>query len=518
MVPYRRRFKKEMFFLEAVRKGIGEHLAATARQYNVLLPVYRLSNEILVKILLMSARDAPEDDYFRQLHILACVSSRWAKIIIHTPSLWAFIHSSHSEHVYLTALAKSKNYPLEIVCRDGGSWEYMDAVLEEAHRWRCVTIEDKEAIGGFEELFQVATPRLEVLEIDSAGDDDITLRSSRLRHLTLTYTSIHWDYDLLSGLRILEITDEKYYPHPRFPDVTQILHSCPNLVAFLFSFHDEYDSGEAGGGGGGSHGDGDYGNRAATRGTPIDLPYLTALALDTDSRRVQAILESVRIPACTHLYLSSDDPANHFSEATAHLRPLVARMVKFAKSIDISLSSWWFSCSIHSDFEPTLASRPTLTIKIDLDGPRRGSLRSFLDFLDLSEGSPPVILKIRGERSSYSLLGLDIAPILERLPSTRRIRARHYGGSLVEYLSQPSEIDAGGVERWPLPDLQKFELEDADVDPLRMREMVQRRAAQGLRLYVRASDLVGGDNFWPNFFPTRLFPLTFPCFRNAETE
>lgn len=110
--------------------------------------MYGLPMEIFAKIVWHTLRDGTRSshdipsDYYKNLHLLAQVSTGWATINKHSPQLWAAVDASDTRDSWATALRLSRSHILDIrlerLLRDKG--EFWDAITENIHRWRMAYI------------------------------------------------------------------------------------------------------------------------------------------------------------------------------------------------------------------------------------------------------------------------------------------------------------------------------------------------------------------------------------------
>ncbi|KAG9038289.1 hypothetical protein FRB95_002250 [Tulasnella sp. JGI-2019a] len=77
-------------------------------------PVYRLSEDVLLDILLLVLRDTAVSQGDKRLGDLMLVCPQW-KALSDTPSLWAHVSSYQSLSAMKKSLSKSKGTPLDIV-------------------------------------------------------------------------------------------------------------------------------------------------------------------------------------------------------------------------------------------------------------------------------------------------------------------------------------------------------------------------------------------------------------------
>ncbi|KIO22048.1 hypothetical protein M407DRAFT_28395 [Tulasnella calospora MUT 4182] len=118
---------------------LAQRLTALRRQLDTVLPINKPPDEIPAHIISLSIHSQPWR--ISTLHGLASVCSRWWRIIITTPSLWASARLSEKPEL---AVKMSKELPLTIHVEEAHPSElerFIAITRPHAHRWQSVFVE-----------------------------------------------------------------------------------------------------------------------------------------------------------------------------------------------------------------------------------------------------------------------------------------------------------------------------------------------------------------------------------------
>ncbi|KAG8997365.1 hypothetical protein FRB94_005994 [Tulasnella sp. JGI-2019a] len=416
------------------------------RRLNSRTPINRLPNELLIKIFTF-AIDISES---RDRHVvrirLACVSKDWSKTVFETPSLWAEISSYYDEGWNRTVLLRSKEYPLMVEYNQFHrcATEFMDLAIQVASRWKSADFR-LTSLNRFDlprSLVSLSVPQLEELTMIgnemSVGDgiDIFSGGADRLRHIVLFYVPIPWGSRLLSGLEKLSITESSSRSCPSSSDIVDVLRRCPKLRRFelVHSGEDIYTS---------------FGT--STEEDTVHLPLLTSFTLDLDNAKTfSEIISSVRIPACTELYLNCPKPTtNIFSNKINHLTAALLSAIQHASKISIGFSLYSLTLSAWHD-----SIGEVVSIALTHHTPREDLVR-LIECAGAEVTWPPISASI--ECDEY-LPFLHVTSILRRMPSIATLELTGDSDEYITQLSRPTFSD--GIHQWVLPNLKDLILQD----------------------------------------------------------
>lgn len=188
--------EKSFRHLQAV---LDTHLAGVGRRRNARLPLFRLPDEILARILFFSLQASfprPRDDVDK-LHNLAKVCTKFAALTRNSTPLWGLVDAQSSIENTALVLAKSKSAPLDVIHTTlrrlrARNNPFLETVSPESWRWRSLEL-IAVTIDAEKKALSLSTPQLRDLTIQHAEYSgatgyeqipDTTL--ARLHHLSLS--------------------------------------------------------------------------------------------------------------------------------------------------------------------------------------------------------------------------------------------------------------------------------------------------------------------------------------------
>ncbi|KAG8982304.1 hypothetical protein FRB93_008179 [Tulasnella sp. JGI-2019a] len=455
---------------------IQSYIANMTRHLNYRAPIYRLPDEILIKIFALPFTSRKLDrPHLQYLVGLGLVSKDWNRIIFETPSLWARISSSYTDEMNIAAILRSKEHSLRVNFnfRDSGHEDaFFDIARREVCRWQSAEFEvgRNSTLAALRDLVSLSAPRLERLEIDcreigknlSVGEglDIFGGGADCLRHVSLLDFPIPWNTLLLSRLETLAI-QTCYTPGPSTSEITDILRRCPKLRTLQLIYSDQVDIRVSG--------------APPPEAEPIHLPFLTSCCLDFNNvKALNRVMSSVRIPACTQFYLHCDMlPSNNFSNGSSHLTPALLPTTGSILKTSFNLSSF------------NLALRTDKVINIKLyDTSSWDDLTHLIEYISTTITWPPISATIWCDKTSPFLQAVDI---LLRVPSIVKLTLIGNSDQYIDQLSHPMLND--GIFEWVLPNLRELWLANCPENSLQLitdlSRMRQGRADMDRGNYVR---------------------------------
>lgn len=195
----------------------------TIRQRNALLPIQKLSEELLLLIfqsILLTSTARRRRLYVRRISALRAVSSAWRDLIDRTPLFWTHVSSNDHPDFVSNALEKSLGLPLHLNYTAFSPSESESAFFDKASahqtRWKSVALHEPSA-ELLQTYFHVPSPFIKALllstSIDYAsgeagldkllGGEAATLEELR----AVGWKNIVWSEAHLTQLRTLEIED-----------------------------------------------------------------------------------------------------------------------------------------------------------------------------------------------------------------------------------------------------------------------------------------------------------------------
>ncbi|KAG8915138.1 hypothetical protein FRC00_007444, partial [Tulasnella sp. 408] len=195
----------------------------TIRQRNALLPIQKLSEELLLLIfqgILLTSTARRRRHYVRRISALRAVSSAWRDLIDRTPLFWTHVSSNDHPDFVSNALEKSTNHPLHLEYTvfppsESGS-AFFDKASAHRTRWKSVALHEPSA-ELLQTYFHVPNAFITALLLSTdigyasgeAGLDKLlggeVANLEELR--AVSWKNIVWSEAHLTKLRILEIED-----------------------------------------------------------------------------------------------------------------------------------------------------------------------------------------------------------------------------------------------------------------------------------------------------------------------
>ncbi|KAG9002894.1 hypothetical protein FRB94_003517 [Tulasnella sp. JGI-2019a] len=452
---------------------IRNHVDHTTRHLNSHVPIYRLPNELLVRIF---AFTSTVDQYLKHLVWIGLVSRYWSRIIFETPSLWARISSSYNYQANEAAIIRSRGHPLLVDYNEHdrrglmamGQWRpFLILATREAYRWQAASFHMvyKSALAILRNYVNLPAPMLEDLKISLKEHGEVTLvtesldifggGADRLRHLDLYQFPIHWDSRILSRLGTLKISAEKLSYRPTTNQIIDILRRCPNLLAFQLRYRGQVDT---------------HVSVAMLETEPVDLLVLTSFTLDLDGPKAfHQILSSVRIPACTTFALAcSSTTSDTLGYLPAALLSAIQRLPKIEVRLsasNLALTGWHDTCEpvidicLHrsSPWDDLAWLINATNVDIFGGGSDRRGRHDFCQ-LPITDDSRLVsrleTLKISAEKLSHRPSTNKIMDILHQCPNLHAFQLR-YRGQVDTHVS----VAMSKAESVDLPVLTSFALD-----------------------------------------------------------
>lgn len=281
-----------------VQSTMSQHLANRRRQRNLLLPLFRLPDELLARIIGFSVQSPKENphEYLRKLQHIAQVSTKFASLTLNSPSLWGLADSRSLPSMLTLALRKSKSAPLDVVYtlgrgsdwRGGSRGDFLAIVAAESGRWRSLEIRGL-GLEMLKKALEQHTPRLRDLTLNhSAFFGTIEIPANKLAqldHLTLSGRMISWNVNVLSRLRSLELRDLNE-GIPSIAELLSVIQKSPNLSQLHLQRLKFTDAPQE-------------------PSPPVQLAQLCSVSLlEIAPTKAHTIMNSIRFPSCTSLRLS----------------------------------------------------------------------------------------------------------------------------------------------------------------------------------------------------------------------
>ncbi|KAG8937547.1 hypothetical protein FRC00_004269 [Tulasnella sp. 408] len=194
----------------------------TIRQRNALLPIQKLSEELLLLVfqgILLTSTARRRRHYVRRISALRAVSSVWRDLIDRTPLFWTHVSSNDHPDFVSDALEKSLNLPLHLKYTVFSPSESESAFFDKASahqtRWKSVALHEPSA-ELLQTYFHVPNPFITALLLSDIGyasgeaglDKLLGGEVANLEELrAVGWKNIVWSEAHLTQLRILEIED-----------------------------------------------------------------------------------------------------------------------------------------------------------------------------------------------------------------------------------------------------------------------------------------------------------------------
>ncbi|KAG9039722.1 hypothetical protein FRB95_007149 [Tulasnella sp. JGI-2019a] len=430
-----------------LERELNSHIFKHRRSRNQRLPLYRLPNEILLRILFLSLQ-TPYSSQFSQLHNLAQVSVRWAQLVRGSPMLFGYATSDDIEEDANRTLCLSRNALLDVkydLDWFGSTWKeaFLDRLLQHNHRWRSIELVGLDTTK-MNSVLREPMPQLQDLDIfcriQEEGFHVINLSPEKLRqlrHLTLTNVSPQWDASMLRGLVTLELDSNDPTGLLKVSQLLDILLESQGLRILNLGHKAVH----------GLH---------SRKHAPFGLPHLATLSLiQIPVNTAYDIMKCVRIHNCARLTIrciQGEPPrtAGFFDSKTAHLEVPIRSILASLTRVIVSLSWLIVECS-------GLGVGAELDIYLPiLQMPRKPNSVSWLERIHSSLASPPDI-------SLYIIApeGAEKRPPMLKKSSSSVTSLDIYDGQSetdrwMKHLGTPTVID--GFLKWPLPSLKVLRL------------------------------------------------------------
>ncbi|KAG9027080.1 hypothetical protein FRB95_008156 [Tulasnella sp. JGI-2019a] len=430
------------------------------RLHSLCLPISKLPNELLVKIIYLSLYGL-DDEYFIRLRTLSQVSTLWYDLVKHAPTLWGYAHSEHTTTEIELALRRSKGALIDVVyVALGGDERLLETVFQERSRWRSFKYESHSADLLLRYLNQGSFERLEEVDLMHSwtGEPPLLLENvsrrqiPRLRHLRLSNIVIAWDSDILSRLDTLSLTVHHYDFGPSIEQVIAILRASPGLTSFRLRCQ-ELQPG------------------APYSPTIITLPKLHTLALFLEVWKTGQLLACLDVPLCRRfdLLFPREFPFGRDASKTFHTGgdKILSSMLTSAKKIHLNVSllkaefEWWTTSEDDGSWP--------LESTIHWVQPMGGVHPHLLELLP--NYTLPVVRLVVDHDGTWSIHAMT--PLLSTLPSviTLVVKTAHPRDLILD-LSSPQSSPSKG---WLLPRLQSLEISVVPADRDLLLGMVQAR-------------------------------------------
>ncbi|KAG9034643.1 hypothetical protein FRB95_012963 [Tulasnella sp. JGI-2019a] len=472
--------------------GLHHLYSVEASHHNTLLPISRLPNDLLVEIFALNSEMDHQSkgwDYNLRTEFaltrFASVCRKWREIVCSTPSLWAYINSTHPHRANLECLARSDQALLRIFLnyhplRYKEIEDLNPRIFEQVHRWKTVELHSVD-MDMLTELEQQAAPVLErfLLQADPGMvEETVNLfggSASRLCHLTLININIPWESGLLSRLRTLHI-DHQHEGGPSARQLVHVLQSCPELTWFKLYLSPEAHPGSI-----------------PPETFPIELPRLQYLVIKVHPLMTEHLLRRMRIPSCKGFCVEEVEAIGPtFSAAMAHLNPSLSSILRVVKDVHIKINSnsldYKATTTVEEDGYEDGLDGSAECIYIRASGDRFTSdfvletLSWLLDNVHTPSSLSPVYMQISSIPSSDALMVVidRLSPVIRSLDLALSSAAVK---TILSYLAEPFKVVVDGTTtlRWPLPNLTEFNLYNCgDIEPEVSLACIRRRAGRGL--------------------------------------
>ncbi|KAG8874625.1 hypothetical protein FRB97_005766 [Tulasnella sp. 331] len=455
---------------EALDLRSQDHIAVTPSYRSTIAPIDRLPDELLSDIFSLVVE---EIDFFhlKRLVKLMLVSKGWSKIVLETPSLWAYARSDHACRAYETAILRSKESPLRVVCKEKGNLKhFMQSALQEAYRWKSAEfhLEHDVSLYVIDSLNNISAPIMTELKVycrevfGGRSFDIFSGGAPRLRHLTLVNIRVPWGSTLFSQLEVLFFTSSSIIG-PSTEELADILQRCPNLLTFELERNPPRNVTT-------------LANVLSSNLEPVHLPLLNSFKIDvSDACALSDILSCVHMPACTNLTVTcrgGTEGNQVFSDRTRGLALLLSSLLQSAPTLGVYLSSECLILSFEGD------SRVKICL---LDHMSPWNELTSLTWMVIL---PPITITVL---CSGMLFG-QAAQSLHSIPSVASLTLIGDSDHYITFLSDPTLKD--GIYRWVLPNLTELVLEGCgDNDPQLLMDLAGKRSGRGGFAWRRDGEL-----------------------------
>lgn len=393
-------------------------------------------------------------DRYSALAKLTRVSRSWHALVQGTPAFWAYVSSWHPQGLIRKALFKSKPYPLTIDSRLKIPSSTFYPVFKEVGRWHSLDMlvsNDSD----IQTRLSVPAPLLEQLTLRkmhyrTTSFDIFSGNAPRLTDLTLQEVPIRWTAPMLSGLLSLDI---KGIPSlgPTIGQILEVLSNSP-LLRTLILERISFESTQ-------SHEDLPF----------VYLRHLEKFRTELAPAKMDTILSHIQATGCKQLRLATSWPPqcdpSAFDTSLNQFIPLLASSFASTPSFRIDIGTHSTKCTMTNfdmDMNHTYLGEGGFKL-----------LRWLTDAFIQEPALNPVTLVLEHDFKAT----VDLTPLfdcMDRLEcvTTLEVVSRTNGRAIVEQLGIPSKESSTG---WPLPYLASLFIEDIDIEPAIILQMIERR-------------------------------------------
>lgn len=409
-------------------------------------------------------------DHYKVMRKISRVSKTFHNLIDTTPSFWSLISAEHPSLLVQRALAKSMNAPLIVECpylaAGASTNQFMTLLANQTHRLFSLNMLVNS--GECEQTFLTSpAPLLEYLSLRSNARNHSKAieifagNAPRLLDVVLNGVPLKMSGDTFSGLRSMELVDIDGHC-PSIPQLIGIIAASPQMERLTLE-RINFPSGVS--------------DPPPEHGQ-MELSRLKKLSLDLPTAALTTLLNHIRAPGCQQLRLQFGRSASpFFFGAAVDPYPTVAfegSLEQFTPLLDSLHKSLPLTQTLRVCIGSTHASvvMPDININAYITNPYRiiEWLVSSVDMtstrrrcqLELTLANP-----ILGDIALFNWLG--------KMPcvTSLHVNAFHNAPVIFRYLSQPTIT--GTTARWPLPNLEELYVEDNDILPTEVLEMVKAR-------------------------------------------
>ncbi|KAG9002237.1 hypothetical protein FRB94_004052 [Tulasnella sp. JGI-2019a] len=453
-------FDGELALLETLiaklEKQLQGLLGLKRRQRNEQLPgIARLPDEILVRIFSFSLL-GPSDRRVQKQHALARVSSKWAHLVISSPSLWNVL--STNDQYFERIISRSRNASLDVtlegVTLNPGSKTSLMALaaFDQIHRWRSIDMYDVD-VEAIRRLMTSSTPRLTDLCIMSRRcrnlGPELELLSDtarRLHHVTLIHIPIRWDPSALSQLRTLELEGIQGTESVLVTQICDMLRASPGLITLVIGRNVMAGSLPKG-------------------TTPVYLSQLLTLNLSAEPKATYGILGCIRVPNCTNLTIDPYEGVELLTAEAAHLADPIRAISSALKELAIEVDMT--QLSVIGD----RGSGAGLKMILGGAGPTT-SWFGLSDILGSISTTPSLSVGFSGEVEWVHVIPKPETG--QHITSLTIDANEEIANRWIDYLSEPLVMD--GIRQWPLPRLETLGFYGPHPRPDKLIDMIKYRS------------------------------------------
>ncbi|KAG8881511.1 hypothetical protein FRB97_009438 [Tulasnella sp. 331] len=359
------------------------HVSEQRQGRNQSVLINHIPLEILVRIFSFVVDDGEAfSGHVEGLDNLGLVCHQWNHVVKGFPSLWTTLCPDEPRRLE-RALAHSSRLPLNIRCSGHADEHWRKGVGLHGVRWRSVRLYDVR-LATLQWVLDVFAPNLKELEIwecSFPGWDRPKIRDEIIRgldHISFRRNTVRWNPSCVSGLKSLHLEDLK--------KTNRI--STSQLIVALRASHGLTDL--------------RLGQDAVDESswyedtTPVKLPLLTSLSLETHPRVTRDILTFIRIPGCVNLKIASTCVTNIevLDAQTIHISTVVRSILARLDEVNIKLQP---SLVTLSKGESSLVTGVTLDIKL-----------SYIHFPELARWLDTMLITLQDQHSIDLMVHIDV--------------------------------------------------------------------------------------------------------------